>query len=165
MSSPSLFVWRGTLTVEETLTPMGHDIKPDVFWKKWGEFYREYLAICPFCRSAYDYRREDEDAPFANYSIYNTCRRCGFYHADLVQQGIQDYMTTKVVAALIELDINSSELGLNELCTNLKRQYEDIYMLSPYRFEEVVEDIFRHNYGYRTRRTQSSRMEATTSSC
>lgn len=159
MSTPKLFVWRGTLTIAETVSPMGeaHDKVAERVWKKWGELYREYWKSCPFCSGVYDYRREDEGGIFANYTIYNTCQRCGFYHLAHVGQGIQDYWTSKGVAALLELDINDSELGLNELCTHLQRQYEDIYSLSPYRFEKIVEDIFRRNYGYRTRRTQSSR--------
>ena len=63
-------------------------------------------------------------------------------------------MTT--VSILRELNVNSSEIGLDELGSHLRRRRDDIYYLTPLRFEQLVEDVFT-NLGYATRRTLQTR--------
>lgn len=58
--------------------------------------------------------------------------------------------------ALSEYDLNDKRLLLSEIGTFLKKRFSDVYDLSSYRFEEIIEDIFK-NKGYKTRLTKKTR--------
>ena len=64
--------------------------------------------------------------------------------------GGDDSVTTSV---LREFDIDSPSIAISELGTHLKKNFSDVYGLDPWRFEEVMNDVFRA-HGYKTILTQ-----------
>jgi len=94
------------------------------------------------------------------------CEECGFQvcqfedilnlGAGVIGFGDAYPVTLWRVAQLKTLEINSSELGLGELGSYLRRNVSDIYALAPRRFESLVADIFR-NLGYHAQLTKETR--------
>lgn len=64
--------------------------------------------------------------------------------------GGDDSVTTSM---LREFEIDSPGIAVSELATHLKKNFSDVYALDPWRFEEVVNDVFRA-HGYKTILTQ-----------
>lgn len=133
---PSLLVWReeriltATASIDLDLTLDSADYK------------------CIYCR-----------APLYGSSSIR-CRLCGWgyswLHAEVVSGGFleDDYRIKERI--LRGFRISSSRVALAELGTHLRRRFSDIYSLSPYRFEELIGDIFRQ-VGYRVEMTKRSR--------
>ncbi len=65
-------------------------------------------------------------------------------------------VSTATEACLVTLDVDSPSLAIVELGTHLKRNYSDLFALSPRRFEQLVCDVFRRN-GHEVILTQQTR--------
>jgi hypothetical protein len=150
----SLFVWRDNRTFEDALPVYCRNLS----------FERNPTCSCPFCGVVF------RAIVLAKGSIYDdirlACEQCGFhalqteYLSGLGEGviGFGDAYPAPLwdVAHLKTLELNSSELGLGELGSHLRRNVSDIYALTPRRFELLVEDVFR-NLGYRTQLTKQTR--------
>lgn len=155
-----LFVWRDWFSIEDFAAPLGHNIdgtKTD-FWQKYGRFlYKEYLKRCPFCSGQYSATDSSVSGGGGEETLQiSVCICCGFEHRYRYGNGIQDTWSQRNLALLRKLNINSAELGLEELGTHLRRRYSDRFYLSPRRFEELVANIFKYQ-GYHTRLTKQTR--------
>jgi hypothetical protein len=120
---PTLFVWRGSELVTASISL---------------QISRE---ICPFCAAPLHQHRSDEKI---DYRYFNFCRLCGWHLIDSKRyfKGGFEYQTE--VRYLDSFAISSSDLALHELGSHLKRKFSDIYILPPYKFEELIGDIFRN---------------------
>lgn len=96
------------------------------------EIYRSY---CPLC--GWGQRAERFSDSF-------------FQASGTLFLGGDDLVITSVLKGF---DIDSPSLALAELGTHLKNNFSDVYGLDPWRFEEVMNDVFRA-HGYRTILTQ-----------
>jgi restriction system protein len=65
-------------------------------------------------------------------------------------------VTRSRLAVIRDLSINDSDLAFDELASHLARQFDDIYYLTPRRFEKLVEGVYR-NHGYEVILTKQSR--------
>lgn len=73
------------------------------------------------------------------------CPLCGWhYYFDTDSHGYLNTPLTEVETSILRnLDVNSDELSLTELGTHLGKNFSDIHLLSPTRFEKLVESLFR----------------------
>ena len=155
----SLFVWRSGRRYEGLYNvlpvryrALGHLDSPDIA-----------RLPCLFCNTLSDVTGSADMRDFDKRSEL-LCRACGFFAAfswDGGQTGDcfgNDFIEIECyeVARLKELELSSSEIGLDELGTHLRRNIRDIYGLAPRRFEELVEDVFI-NLGYGTRLSRQTR--------
>jgi len=164
MSAPHLFVWRDSLEFENTDVSSGSDTR--VAKPEPPAVYAGYETVCPFCGGTYRRLKERHE----NYAggwldeYSDECVRCGFTYtyedSDLIDIQMQlpvSYLQKKLSLKILKrMDVNSAELGLEELGTHLKRSFTDVYSLEPRRFEELVADVYAH-LGYIPRLTQQSR--------
>lgn len=158
LHSRSLFVWRdkygadcsGPYTGDEELwrgVPRPNEL--------FGGLYAGFYTRCPFCKTEYETERFDP-YPSSGAHQEKRCHICGFWWIrDYGNDGHWDSQIYEF-AALQRLEINSSDLALEELGTHIRRRFGDIYHLTPRRFEELVADIYS-NLGYLPRLTQHTR--------
>ena len=111
--------------------------------------------VCGYCEGRLSFQTTVEQGRGFRFL---TCLLCGWKAVDFIDDGelyfgVQNYSTVTVVR---EFDINSAEVGLAELGTYLKKNYTDVFHLSPSRFEELVGDVFK-DHGHNAVVTQQSR--------
>lgn len=88
---------------------------------------------------------------------HNTkCRLCGWeisegYYED--EDLSQDVIVERVIKTF---SLNSSDVSLRELGAYIQKNYNNIYQLSPRKFEMLVEDVFK-NHGFKTQLTKSTK--------
>src|SRR5215210_4024255 len=141
---PELFVWRDRLQ-HTWENEAGYRELQTIYGGLYGALNR-----CPFCSGKWRYLQNAES------EMDHICSRCGFAQGTKEGHGVQDHWYDFYAATLKKLSINSSELGLDEIGTHLRRRFSDVYFLNPRRFEELVADVYRHQ-GYFTRLTAQSR--------
>jgi len=89
-----------------------------------------------------------------NIESVDVCPLCGWC---LHENNWVDWEFDKAEAAfLVECHVDDSAIGLSELGSHLRRRKDDVYALSPRRFEMLVADVFRA-LGFRTVLTASTR--------
>jgi hypothetical protein len=104
---------------------------------------------CPFCQGDYDVEPSAE--------FFYKCKQCGFWYRSSSSGGGGNAKVSHLsVSVLKELSIADDELALEELGAHLQRQFADVYELPPYRFEQLVADIYGQ-LGFECRVTQKSR--------
>jgi hypothetical protein len=144
---PTIFVWRGSYSFDDEMHARYPDSVPELYQR---------LAFsasidCPFCRSV-RVTTERETG-----SDETKCRFCGFKISTIQGSGIQDtHWRIYTIALLRRFQLTDDELEMNELGSHLRQRFDDIYRLSPRRFEELVADIYR-NRGFHVRLTQQTR--------
>ncbi len=142
----SLFVWRGMKSYSGGI------------WGDWPkveypEVYDGYRQSCPFCKTVIV--NEGTDA----YSWHGSCNQCGFSYLGHKTSSPDEPSWDEVsegFATLRELAVNDSAVAFDELGAHLARRFNDTYLLTPRRFEEVVADVYRQS-GYFARLTQQTR--------
>lgn len=142
---------------------MQYDDQPKLFLWRGEQFLSSSQAIslpvnnCPFCSAPligypgfWGFQGELEKISMCE------CNLCGWgvKHYRQFQHGYPEYVTK--ARFLKAFSINSSNVALNELGVHLKKNFSDIYYLNPYRFEELVGDIFK-NIGYEIELTKKSK--------
>lgn len=154
-----MFIWKGI--IRET------DVDPDPL--KWIERVLAKNSVrvpsnsrnCPYCGGQYssqfkEWKSEHRAIGWQN-ERYENCTTCGFWHRIVEEWSHYGGHATELTAAMLrEFDISDGEIGFEELATYLKKQYHDIFKLTPRRFEELVAHIFC-DLGYETRLTQQTR--------
>jgi hypothetical protein len=147
-SEPTLFAWNELL---EFRNPLGSPPQNPL-----PSFYHGAISDqCRFCGGI----RFDQYMHVANprLGVYGggyICLTCGFSTEDVTNRK-QEYRRINV-SALREYGLNDAELPMQDLLAHLNSHFADVYTISPRRFEQVVEEVFR-TLGYQTRLTQSSR--------
>jgi hypothetical protein len=126
---PSLFVWRG----EEELAPSAQLALPN-----------EY---CRYCSTSlfFDTSENKKWCPVCGWA-YQRWQDFAF--------GVPEHHASE--RFLRSFEISSDKVALSELGTHLRRNFSDIYSLSPYRFEDLIGDIFKQ-IGYSVEMTKKSR--------
>ena len=123
-------------------------------WRDWVELTRSAsLSIpknrCKFCQA----QLEDNEPE-------KICRLCGWGYSTAIKERFGDHYsdrTSRVVERILRaFRISSTKLALSELGTHLQKRFSDIYSLSPYRFEELIGDVFKQ-IGYEVEMTKKSR--------
>ncbi|MCK5232618.1 MAG: restriction endonuclease [Desulfobulbaceae bacterium] len=156
LERPKLFVWRGseTFTFEggnEPKNSLPHPFYPDPNKKSSAG------SLCPFCNILLE---KGSSGDIKGCYREDTCPICGFRFTreiEFVPPGSNRWgWASDKISTLKEMDIDDSDLHINELGSHLKRRFSDIYPLSPHRFEQLVEDVFK-NMGFYTRLTKSTR--------
>jgi len=123
---------------------------------------------CPFCCTPFQNTHLGDEFHLDMVQDENQCRVCGYYNKlvttlhftaidmrkELGQDNVKDQIFHYPV--LRTFDINDAQLPFNELGAWIAKNPETIYKVTPRRFEELIEDIFR-NMGYATRLTRFSK--------
>jgi restriction endonuclease Mrr len=85
---------------------------------------------------------------------------CGWHSSHKTAYSHQVHINFRNVISLAALKAFSLtdelNVSLTDLGAHLKTHWSDVYSISPRRFEELIEDVFKH-LGYRTRLTQATR--------
>lgn len=140
--SPGLFVWRGEMPAITSL-------------------YQYSKRTCPFCSGPMELIQETSryagiDTPVcdADWDV-TACAFCGWsFRSRVVHEWFPFVMSWSKV--LRSFDVNDREVLMSELGSHLRRNFGDVGYVSPRRFEELVNDIFK-NHGYESVMTQQSR--------
>jgi hypothetical protein len=152
----TLFVWRGLIALQpddsSRTNSEGRIISSSIYYG----IGTSKLDRCPFCVNWL----ETYTQPNAQRNIRGGkqfCARCGFSAEwrDLIFNG-DLWPMDRHAAILKNMSVNDSELALHELGSHLKRHFNDVHLLTPRRFEELVADIYQ-NLGFSTRLTQETR--------
>ena len=129
---PFLFVWRG----EIELSPSANLLLP--------------LEKCRYCNTSLTL-----DGKKGGLHHEKQCPLCGWAYRrwqDYINE-IPNYHASERI--LKSFEISSDRIALAELGTHLKKNFSDIYSISPYKFENLVADIFK-NLGYSVEMTKKS---------
>jgi hypothetical protein len=142
-----MFVWRRVDLDKRPDSCYGHIAWPLDFPKP---------NLCEVCGEPRVLFRRGRFIPNSSCGIFHVCicPVCGWYYEDHVYP--EFYEDKGCLAVLKECDVGAREIILSELGSHLRRRRQDVYYLSPRRFEELVEDVFK-NYGFRTVLTAASR--------
>ena len=100
---------------------------------------------------------QDEIDLFFNFyeAHHRCCARCGWWSNGITtNHGAGGQRTSS--AALLQFDIQSSQLTIPEIMSHLSRHFSDIYALSSRRFEEVIGDVYK-SMGWQVALTKQSR--------
>lgn len=134
---PTLFTWRGVDSYQVDYP--NHVIHP----KTIPDIFRTG-PHCPYCMSEVE---RTQSCGYYEFEDTASCKTCGFsrfswgYFDELEISDTAEYNAR--IAKLKTLSINDAELTFEELGSHLKRRYDDIYHLEPYRFEQLIGDVFR----------------------
>jgi restriction endonuclease len=83
------------------------------------------------------------------------CPRCGWWASGVTNFNGEKF--ERIIEAILrDFDINDRELAINELASHVSRRFEDVYSLSPRRFEELVASIYS-NLGWKVELTKQTR--------
>ncbi len=141
--SQPVFLWRSIQ--RNSVTEGGHLLS----WRK---------VTCDWCQTVLQDISHTSDAGWAEDSEQR-CSFCGWWHRQLTTHydehnphGDQYYFWSELRA----FPISDHRITFAELGTHLRRSYADVFSISPRRFEELIEDVFKQ-HGYRTRLTAASR--------
>lgn len=141
------------------------DLKELFVWRsksseEWSGYPRQnHLFSCRYCDSQLVRGENPFDSKYLVYYFEEKCPNCGWGHKEIVSPDEDRYPFGYGTEAWMELrkyDINDSDVLLEEIGSHFKRKFNDIYHLCPRRFEELVEDIFKH-LGYKTELTKQTR--------
>lgn len=140
---PELFVWRHVQ--RNSIRDAGYMAEWRALRCKWCD-----TQLCDRTHNAGKLWLTDDE---------QVCPFCGWSHRFMT--GLSDGFGTVgdefyFWRELRQFAIGDQGLALSELGTHLRRRFTDTYALSPRRFEELVEDVFR-TWGYHTRLTAASR--------
>lgn len=142
LSHKELFVWRSKSSEE------------------WSGYPRQnHLFRCRYCETHLVRGENPFDSKYSVYYFEEKCPNCGWGHKEIVTPDEERYPYGYGSEAWFELrryDIDNSDLLLEEIGSHFKRKFTDIYHLSPRRFEELVEDMFKR-LGYQTELTKQTR--------
>jgi len=83
--------------------------------------------------------------PGVIWAVNRDCPLCGWhYYFNEDSHGWLNTSVTEVETSILRnLDVNSDELSLLELGSHLRKNFSNIHLLSPTRFEKLVESVFR----------------------
>ncbi len=113
---------------------------------------------CPWCDTRLTEVNHGRERLWAQ-NDEERCHFCGWSHSFRMNHNDENGAPGDEFQFWKELQqftISDQRLTLAELGTHLRRRFSDVYALSPRRFEELIEDVFR-NSGFRTRLTATSR--------
>lgn len=131
----------------------------------------EFFARCPYCKTISPVLKADGIIPqnikkkYENFLDANQvgfeCKLCGWEWTDNpvpYSYGFDnvDLYSNVKYKELRSFDINDNNLAIEELGSFLKKNYNEIYKISPRKFEEIVNSIYK-NLGFRTILTKSTR--------
>ncbi|MFT6900761.1 MAG: hypothetical protein ACJAXS_000941 [Colwellia sp.] len=135
----NLFVWRGELDSRESSL---------ITWTNKG--------ICQFCQDLITPNKRSFGAEGHNWGDFKDeaicteyqCPNCGWMQGEWKSwhQGTSIRSDKwKTQRTLQEFSLSSNEIALEELGTYLRVNFDKIYSLNPFRFEELVGAIFREH--------------------
>jgi hypothetical protein len=128
-----------------------NDEKYLLVWRGWLELGRVSALLLDRKRCKYCSAPINED---------DTCNLCGWgYHSESFDEFVDGFLEegfrTKE-RILRAFKLTNADVALAELGTYLKTNFSDIYSLDPYRFEDLMGDVFKR-IGYNIEMTKRSR--------
>jgi hypothetical protein len=117
-------------------------------------------SLCPYCR--YDiitsyYTRKNDDQNYGDqYYLFVFCPLCGWMGYKFVWEPFYGDDTHLMFSTFNKFEINNENIAISYIISHFKKNFSDIYMISPRRFEEVVARIFSE-IGFRTMLTKETR--------
>jgi hypothetical protein len=164
ISRTPVFVWRSSA---ET-TSQGPDCRHCKFYiagarpaELTGERER-YFDIFETTSSKYrgdpywdEHLNTGEGASFA-WNVYQlSCPRCGWWASGVTNFNGEQFERV-IEAGLREFEINDGRLAIKEVVSHVSKRSEDIYTLTPRKFEEVVASVYS-SIGWRAELTKQTR--------
>ena len=149
----SLFLWRGMGGFSNPIR--GYTWNPvaecqfcgERLEKKSHEIREDKQLISPWIASAYGEDEEPDDDDYihiaGSHTTTSQCPLCGWLHKYVYSYFSGQGGETESGSILREFDLDSPEVRPDELGTHLREEFEDVYEISPSRFERVVSDLLR----------------------
>lgn len=118
------------------------------------------IKLCPYCKydivSSEYIRKIDEQDFDDQYYFYLFCPLCGWMGYKFVWDPFYGDDSYLKFLTFNKFDINNEHVAIDYIISHLKKNFSDIYMISPRRFEEIVARIFSE-IGFRTMLTKETR--------
>jgi hypothetical protein len=158
----TLFVWRDIVD-RDFRDPNARDVK-DRLVKQYN-WQKHYSGACNYCGTTLLQREAKRDGEIVegatryDSEICLFCPLCGWKTTlestlwDAGSYGLFEHIETAILRAF---DLSSAEVAYTELGSHLKTHFDDIYLISPERFEQLIADVFK-NYGFHAELTKRSK--------